>query len=296
MAEEETERPEPTSLPSSLDIHHEHDHSLHLPVAHNSRTPSRTKRRSVSSTLSLDRRHSHHSASGSWQSYPPEDYIGQLRRDAPERFTTPSEKYLLQKLADLGFDVGQLKHSIDTHACDTSAATWWILRGKQAERGETDEVVRAYEVSAIKRRERAAAYIREERRKARNATTSTTGSRDGSPGTMSPSTLIGRAVAFKDEASVMPSPIPPPSPAAQSPPIPTTLVTSPEPIISLTVPNMLPSSGGSSPGLPASKSPRRIEADLPGLGPQDTTARAFGIRSAARKPLLDGRVRLGLRP
>ncbi|ORY30591.1 hypothetical protein BCR39DRAFT_558583 [Naematelia encephala] len=153
------------------------DHSLHLPLAQHSRTPSRTKRRSVSSTLSLERKLSHHSTTGNWQTYPPENYLLQLDATRPELFSTVSERALLDSLAHLGFDTGQLMHSVTNNACDSSAATWWILRSKQLERGETDEAIRARDASAARRRERAAAYQREERRKAR----SIENSRDPSP-------------------------------------------------------------------------------------------------------------------
>lgn len=145
------------------------DHSLHLPLALHSRTPSRTKRRSVSSTMSVERRHSYQHSSKDYHIYKPEDYVGQLSLQRPDPFTTPSEKSLLHQLSDLGFDTGQLVHSVSSDACDASAATWWILRQKQVERGETDAVVQAREASAARRRERAAAYSREERRKAKAA-------------------------------------------------------------------------------------------------------------------------------
>ncbi|KAL7420515.1 hypothetical protein Q5752_004465 [Cryptotrichosporon argae] len=143
------------------------EHSLHLPTAGHARTPARTKRRSVSSQLSLERRPSHHSTSGQWQAFPAQDFMLALNEDKPELFSTPSEKRLLGQLSDLGIDTGQLVHSVINNACDASAAHWWILRLKQLERGETDEIVIAREASAVKRRERAAAYAREERRRMR---------------------------------------------------------------------------------------------------------------------------------
>ncbi|KIR31046.1 CAMK/CAMKL protein kinase [Cryptococcus deuterogattii MMRL2647] len=146
------------------------DEHLHLPVALHSRTPSRTKRRSVSSTLSLERRLSHHSARHSYITFPPEDYLAKLDPSLsnsnsntapnstshstptptptpgvappPRSFTTPSETRLLRLLDQIGLDVGQLKHSVETDACDASAGLWWLLRQKQQERGEVDEVLR----------------------------------------------------------------------------------------------------------------------------------------------------------
>jgi hypothetical protein len=147
----------------ALDEHE--DHSTPLLVAQHSRTPSRTKRRSVSSTLSLERRHSHHSTSGQWTTWPPEDYMLKLNATQAEPFSTPSEKYLLDQLESIGFNVGQITHSVHNNACDSSAAAWWMLRAKQAERGETDEVVNARQAAAQRKSERAAAYAREERKR-----------------------------------------------------------------------------------------------------------------------------------
>ncbi|WWD18712.1 hypothetical protein CI109_103166 [Kwoniella shandongensis] len=208
------------------------DHSLHLPVGSHHRTPSRTKRRSVSSTLSLERRHSHHSTSGQWQTYHPEDYLAKLNEEHPPHFSTPSEKYLLNQLNDMGMDIGQLKHSVENDACDASAGMWWILRAKQAERGETDDVIAARQASAAKKREKMAAYAREERRKAREADKAK-GGPEGSADTPA------GGVSFKEETTSIPVtpsftvmdlglPIPGPSrPAAESPEVLSSVGTSP---------------------------------------------------------------------
>jgi hypothetical protein len=141
------------------------DHTLPLLMAQHTRTPSRTKRRSVSSTMSLERRHSHHSSSGQWTTYPPEDYILKLNETRAEPFSTPSEKYLLNQLSEIGFNIGQITHSVTNNACDSSAAAWWMLRAKQAERGETDEVILAKTNAVERKNERAAAYARDERKR-----------------------------------------------------------------------------------------------------------------------------------
>ena len=117
------------------------DDSLRLQPSQNSRTPSRTKRRSVSSSLSLERRHSHHSASGEWSQYPTENYSKQLHQEPPASLSTPSEKRLLHRLHKIGIDTEQLSHSVTSNACDTSSATWWIMRAKQRQKGELDDVV-----------------------------------------------------------------------------------------------------------------------------------------------------------
>ena len=170
------------------------EHSPQLP--HHSRTPSRTKRRSVTSTMSLERRHSHHSQSGQWQAFHPEDYLARLNEDRDTMFSTPSEKQLLSQLSALGFDIGQLVHSVNSDACDASAATWWILRQKQLERGETDEVILARSAVAARRQERTTAYTRDERRKARAATR---GSGDANAELRVPN------VTFKEETRSIPA-------------------------------------------------------------------------------------------
>lgn len=107
------------------------DASLQLPLASSSRTPSRTKRRSVSSTMSLERR-----ASTSGTTYHPIDYASMLKAERKAHFTTSSEKRLLEKLAAAYVDTGQLMHSVETDACDVSSATWWFLRARQKDEEE----------------------------------------------------------------------------------------------------------------------------------------------------------------
>ncbi|ODN81930.1 hypothetical protein L202_02273 [Cryptococcus amylolentus CBS 6039] len=159
---EEDEQAEILDGHTSLPLIDEH---LHLNVALHSRTPSRTKRRSVSSTLSLERRFSHHSVSPSTQyvTYPPEDYFAKLNETRPPHFSAPSEKALLNQMRDMGIDIGQLRHSVETEACDSSAGTWWILRAKQAERGETDQVILEREKERARKREKAVAIAEKKR-------------------------------------------------------------------------------------------------------------------------------------
>ncbi|SCZ98161.1 BZ3500_MvSof-1268-A1-R1_Chr3-3g06624 [Microbotryum saponariae] len=99
------------------------------PAAVHSRTPSRTKRRSVGSTFSerlfpLD------------EESPMQlvDYFAMLSEPHPAPLTTPQEQALLDSLTTLGFDTGQIVHSITTHACDSSAAVYWMLKRKADER------------------------------------------------------------------------------------------------------------------------------------------------------------------
>lgn len=95
-----------------------------LPVPAHSRTPSRTKRRSIGSSMSE-------------RLLPKEDvpvlpdYLSLLMVNPPAPFTTPQERELLDGLAALGFDTGQMIHSVRTDACDASGAVWWMLKLKQ---------------------------------------------------------------------------------------------------------------------------------------------------------------------
>lgn len=98
------------------------------PVPH-TRTPSRTKRRSVGSTFSerlfsLDEEHAADHV----------DYLALLSTPAPAPLSTPLEQALLDSLTTLGFDTGQIVHSITTDACDASGAVWWMLKRKADER------------------------------------------------------------------------------------------------------------------------------------------------------------------
>jgi len=111
------------------------EHGYHLAV--HSRTPARTKRRSVSSSVASECRPSiFHSNSFSTAALPIVDYLEQLREAAPIFFTMDDEKDLLRSLEVLGFDVGQMKHSVLSDACDCSAAIWWMLRAKQQQKEE----------------------------------------------------------------------------------------------------------------------------------------------------------------
>ncbi|CAO1614054.1 unnamed protein product [Parajaminaea phylloscopi] len=93
------------------------------------RTPSRTKRRSLSSS-GLSDHHPPHLANK------PVDFCSMLQQQQPALFSTDLEQNLLYQLGNLGMDVGQMVHSILTDACDASAATWWILRQKASARSD----------------------------------------------------------------------------------------------------------------------------------------------------------------
>ncbi|KAI0336992.1 Pkinase-domain-containing protein [Trametopsis cervina] len=105
------------------------------PPALPTRTPARTKRRSVSSTLS-------DSASPTTERHititPPQDFSLILSTPAPLIFSTPLERDLLNSLSTLGFDTGQIVHSVLTDACDATGALWWMLK-RRAERKALEE-------------------------------------------------------------------------------------------------------------------------------------------------------------
>lgn len=101
------------------------------------RTPARTKRRSVSSTLSdpdsptLDK---------PLAPLPPQDFASLLSTPAPIIFSTPAERDLLNSLSLLGFDTGQIVHSVLSDACDAAGAIWWMLKRKREKRVLAGEI------------------------------------------------------------------------------------------------------------------------------------------------------------
>ncbi|KAG1789070.1 Pkinase-domain-containing protein [Suillus plorans] len=101
------------------------------------RTPARTKRRSVSSTLS---------DSGSptldkpLAPLPPQDFASLLSTPAPIIFSTPAERDLLNSLSLLGFDTSQIVHSVLSNACDAAGAIWWMLKRKREKRVLAGEI------------------------------------------------------------------------------------------------------------------------------------------------------------
>ena len=106
------------------------------PSAYPIRTPVRTKRRSVSSALS------DHEDSVINTPEPPaaqqNNFSTLLESPAPIIFSTPLEQRLLNSLSSLGFDTGQIVHSVLSYACDSSGSLWWMLIRK-AEAAELDQ-------------------------------------------------------------------------------------------------------------------------------------------------------------
>lgn len=91
------------------------------------RTPSRTKRRSLSSGGLSD----HHPP---LLGRKPVDYVSQLSNLQPATFSSAVEQNLLHQLSSLGMDVGQMVHSVVNDACDASGAMWWMLLRKAKDR------------------------------------------------------------------------------------------------------------------------------------------------------------------
>ncbi|KAI0795053.1 hypothetical protein C8Q75DRAFT_748694 [Abortiporus biennis] len=98
------------------------------PTAYPTRTPARTKRRSVSSTLSEPS--SPTAAFEKPKPLLPQDFSSLLSTPAPIIFSTSLERDLLNNLSSLGFDTGQIVHSVLTDACDATGALWWMLKRK----------------------------------------------------------------------------------------------------------------------------------------------------------------------
>ena len=126
-----TEESTPSSAPSG-------SNSGTAPPTLPTRTPARTKRRSVSSTLSTS---SSPASPTHPNMQPPQDFVSTLTAPAPIVFSTPLERDLLNNLSALGFDTGQMVHSVLTNACDSSGALWWMMR-KKAERRALEEAAR----------------------------------------------------------------------------------------------------------------------------------------------------------
>ncbi|KAG8938830.1 hypothetical protein FRC00_014415, partial [Tulasnella sp. 408] len=108
------------------------------PSSFPTRTPVRTKRRSVSSNLTNS------PPSSPTVSPPPiaplgntklPDYSAEVHMKAPLAFSTDLERNLLSTLSLMGFDTGQIVHSVLTDACDSTSALWWMLK-KKVERNQ----------------------------------------------------------------------------------------------------------------------------------------------------------------
>ncbi|PLW27279.1 hypothetical protein PCASD_18818, partial [Puccinia coronata f. sp. avenae] len=108
------------------------------------RTPSRTKRRSVGSTLSERIGPFEDSPSDFVTPTPNQsrlstsslltvviDYVGALKATTQAPLLSQDDLTFLTSLSVLGFDTGQIIHSVQSYACDTSGALWWLLKRKK---------------------------------------------------------------------------------------------------------------------------------------------------------------------
>lgn len=121
----------PTSWPASVSDSPKTKEPPALPM----RTPVRTKRRSVSSNLSNP---SSPTGEKFLTSLPLQDFASLLSAPTPIIFGTKLERELLNNLSSLGFDTGQIVHSVLSDACDAASAMWWMLM-RRAERKAMEE-------------------------------------------------------------------------------------------------------------------------------------------------------------
>ncbi|KAK1229124.1 hypothetical protein PQX77_007829 [Marasmius sp. AFHP31] len=160
---EEDEDEDITSLPLHRQRTNSSDSRSLAPPVHTLRTPARTKRRSVSSTLSdpdndydqpssptgnlptfpmnsntnsnaSNSKNSHANLPSSTQRDRDVDFPSLLNTPSPIIFSTPLERELLNIMNALGFDLGQIVYSVLNNACDASGAVWWMLKRKAEKR------------------------------------------------------------------------------------------------------------------------------------------------------------------
>ncbi|KAF9063017.1 hypothetical protein BDP27DRAFT_1335869 [Rhodocollybia butyracea] len=141
VAEEGQEEEPALEIPSNLQRQRTNSSGRSAaPPVHTVKTPARTKRRSVSSTLS-DPDHDtteKTSALPSPQKDADLNFSSLLITPAPIIFSTPLERELLNMMNLLGFDLGQIVYSVLNDACDSASAVWWMLKRK-AEKKLLDE-------------------------------------------------------------------------------------------------------------------------------------------------------------
>lgn len=74
------------------------------------------------------------------------NYFELLSRPRPPLFESAEEQRIFKQLQELGFAVGQIRHSVLTNACDSASALWWLLLRRMAARctnvSSTEAVVR----------------------------------------------------------------------------------------------------------------------------------------------------------
>ncbi|KAJ7233858.1 hypothetical protein B0H12DRAFT_1191879 [Mycena haematopus] len=134
----------PPRMLSSLSL------SSKVPPPPVTRTPARTKRRSVSSIqnsdsdadagdetmeiLTPDFSASADASDSQQAGTHGMNFASLLSSPAPVIFSTPLERELLNTLSGLGFDIAQIVHSVLSDACDAAGAVWWMLKRKAEKR------------------------------------------------------------------------------------------------------------------------------------------------------------------
>ncbi|GAA5951592.1 hypothetical protein JCM3765_005979 [Sporobolomyces pararoseus] len=137
----------------SLPFHNNNNgNGTHGTCTPHARTPARTKRRSIGSIISerlvslveedpnlaLPNSTASPSSLTSPASLllPRVDYLSLMLSTIhrEDLFSSESERELLERLEGLGFDTGQMKHSVNHSACDSSSATFWMLKKKMEEK------------------------------------------------------------------------------------------------------------------------------------------------------------------
>ncbi|PCH38943.1 Pkinase-domain-containing protein [Wolfiporia cocos MD-104 SS10] len=139
--------------------------SSKAPPAYPTRTPVRTKRRSVSSTLSDPATPTFEKSLAAY----PQDFSSLLNTPAPLIFSTPLEQELLNSMSALGLDTGQIVHSVLSNACDATGSLWWLLKRKAEKRVLEGGVVQSTaEPAEVREEEKRGEQQRHERRESKS--------------------------------------------------------------------------------------------------------------------------------
>ncbi|WFD28294.1 hypothetical protein MNAN1_003302 [Malassezia nana] len=72
------------------------------------------------------------------------NYSEMLSAPRPALLTGSLEKELFMNLQDLGFAVGQIRHSVTTYACDAAGAFWWLLLRKRQKNADESQNLSLY--------------------------------------------------------------------------------------------------------------------------------------------------------
>ncbi|KAK2460010.1 hypothetical protein APHAL10511_008016 [Amanita phalloides] len=149
VPEEETDKFKPTR--SSSPSPRRNSTCSKVPPVYPLRTPARTKRRSVSSTLSDPSSPTRDRVSTPLPLPRTQDinFVSLLSAPTPIIFSTSLERELLNLLSGLGFDTAQIVHSVLTDACDATGAVWWLLKKRIEKRMLEEGDQRSFMTSLI---------------------------------------------------------------------------------------------------------------------------------------------------